>query len=69
MGHRGWEINEGGGGKVTLTADGVLSVDHYDNGEDESESKTFTWNDELATDEEREEAESEEFSLARPCMS
>ena len=60
MGHRGWEINEGGGGEVTLNAEGVLTVDHYDNGEENSETQTYTWNDELATDEEREEVEDEE---------
>jgi hypothetical protein len=60
MGHRGWENNEGGGGEVTLTAEGVLSVEHYDNGEEDSEANSFTWNDELATDEEREHAESDE---------
>jgi hypothetical protein len=60
MGHRGWEINEGGGGEVTLTAEGVLSVEHYDNGEEDSETNSFRWNDELATDEEREHAQSDE---------
>jgi hypothetical protein len=60
MGHRGWENNEGGGGEVTLTAEGVLSVEHYDNGEEGAETNSFTWNDELATDEERAHAENDE---------
>lgn len=60
MNHGGWENNEGGGGEVTLTADGTLKVEHYDNGETNSETNTFSWNEELATGEEREDAEAYE---------
>ena len=56
MNHRGWEINEGGGGEVSLTAEGTLNVEHYDNGETDSATNTFSWNEELATPEEREVA-------------
>lgn len=46
-GHSGWENNEGGGGTLTVRADGTATLDHYDNGEDDESGSVTSWNAEL----------------------
>lgn len=50
-GHDGWEINEGGGGTLTVRADGTATLDHYDNGEDEDSDSSTSWNEALQQEE------------------
>jgi len=57
-GLNGWEINEGGGGKLIVNADGTAVLDHYNNGENDCANDSTTWNDELR--QEDDEAASED---------
>jgi hypothetical protein len=46
-GRDGWENNEGGGGKLVITAEGTATLEHYTNGENDSSDDSHSWNDHL----------------------